>query len=150
MSKQQLIKDFVDQKKLAVVGVSRAGNKFGNMAYNELKQKGYQVFAIHPEAETVEGDKAYPSFKALPEAVDGVVLVVPPQQTEKVVQDAAAAGIKRIWMQQGAESDKAIQFCQENGIDVVSHECVMMYARPVKFPHSLHRWIWGLMGKLEQ
>ncbi|MBN1304108.1 MAG: CoA-binding protein [Anaerolineales bacterium] len=149
MSKKQVIEDFIDQKKLAIVGVSRSGNKFGNIAYKELKQKGYQVFAVHPEAETVAGDKAYPDFKSLPEAVDGVVLVVPPQQTEKVIRDAAEAGIKRVWMQQGAESDEAIRFCEEKGISVVSQECVMMYARPVKFPHSLHRWVWGLMGKME-
>ncbi len=143
-----VIDAFLTQHRLAVVGVSRGGKKFGNLAYRELKTKGYQLFPINPNADSIEGDRCYPSLTALPEPVDGVLIVVPPAETEQVVQDAAAAKIRRVWMQQGAESEAAIRFCQQNGIDVVHNECILMFAEPTAFGHRMHRWVWGLLGKL--
>ena len=148
MTSKAVVQDFLAQKTLAVVGVSRRGNKFGNMAYRELKAKGYRVYPVHPSAETVEGDKAYPNLSALPEKPGGVLVIVPPTQAEKVVQDAAQAGIQRVWLQQGAESPAAIQFCKDKDIRVVHNECIMMFAEPVGFGHKAHRWVWGLLGKL--
>jgi hypothetical protein len=80
----------------------------------------------------------WPSLAALPEPVGGVLTVVPPAETEKVVAAAHAAGITRVWMQQGSESDAAIRFCEEHGIAVVQHECVLMFAeaRPVVPPRA--------------
>jgi len=75
---------------------------------------------------------------------------VPPAETEQVVQEAAAAGIRRVWMQQGAESEAAIRFCEEHGMSVVHGECILMFAQPVDSVHRLHRWIWRLLGKLPQ
>ncbi|MBN2146341.1 MAG: CoA-binding protein [Anaerolineales bacterium] len=148
MTSKQAVQDFIAKRKLAIVGLSRNGNKFGNTIHNELKGKGYTLYPVHPQADKIDGTKCYPSFADLPEAVDGVIICVPPVQTEKVVRDAAQAGIGRVWMQQGAESPAAVQFCAENGISEVHGECVMMFAEPVVFPHSLHRWIWKLIGKL--
>lgn len=147
MTSKAIVDDFISQKKIAVIGVSRSGKKFGNMAYRELKENGYQLFPIHPEANTLEGDQAYPDLKSLPEPVGGVLVVVPPNQTEQVVREAAEAGINRVWMQQGSESDDAIRFCQENDIAEVHGECIMMFAGSAFF-HKPHRWIWGLLGKL--
>lgn len=148
MTSKAAVDDFVSQKTLALVGMSRQSKKFGNYAFRELTQRGYRVFPIHPVAENIEGEKCYPSLSQLPETVGGVVAVVPPAQTEKVVRDAAAAGIKRVWMQQGAGSPDAIRFCQENGISEVHGECILMFASPVKSVHNFHRWIWRLVGKL--
>jgi predicted CoA-binding protein len=148
MTSKAAVDDFVSQKTLALVGMSRQSKKFGNYAFRELTQRGYRVFPIHPVAENIEGEKCYPSLSRLPETVGGVVAVVPPAQTEKVVRDAAAAGIKRVWMQQGAGSPDAIRFCQENGISEVHGECILMFASPVKSVHNFHRWIWRLVGKL--
>lgn len=69
-------------------------------------------------------------------------------RTEQVVKDALAAGIRRVWMQQGTESAAAIQFCQENGISEVHGECIMMHAPNTAFFHKIHRWVWGMLGKL--
>ncbi len=80
--------------------------------------------------------------------VGGVILVVPPGQTEKLVREAAAIGIRRVWMQQGAESDDAIRFCEENGISVIHGECILMFARPVDSLHRVHRWVSAMLGKL--
>lgn len=146
MTSKAVVDEFVSQKKLAIVGVSRGGQKFGNQVYREMKAKGYQLFPIHPEADSIEGDRAYKDFASLPEPVGGLVIIVPPAQTEKVARDAAAAGIRRIWMQQGAESEAAIRFCEEKGIAVIHGECIMMYAGQAGF-HSFHRWLWKILGK---
>jgi predicted CoA-binding protein len=150
MTTKAAIKDFLDQRTLAVVGVSRGGKKFGNTAYKELKAKGYQVFPVNPHVDAIDGDRCYSSLSALPEPVGGVLIVVPPRETEQVVRDAAAAGIRRVWMQQGAESQAAIQFCEERGISAIHGECILMFAEPAAFYHRLHRWVWRLLGKLPQ
>ncbi|HTX92567.1 MAG TPA: CoA-binding protein [Anaerolineales bacterium] len=146
MTSKTTVADFVSQKTLAVVGVSRNAQKFGNLAYRELKAKGYKVYPVHPEAETLEGDRAYKDFASLPEKVGGVLIVVQPTQSEKVVRDAAAAGIKRVWMQQGSESEAAVQFCKDNGIDEVHGECIMMYGIGTGL-HGFHGKLWKLIGK---
>jgi predicted CoA-binding protein len=148
LASRAAVEDFVGRRTLAVVGVSRQGKKFGNLAFRELKAKGYRLLPVHPQAETIQGERCYPSLAALPEPVDGVLVIVPPAETGKVVREAAAAGIKRVWMQQGAESPEAIQFCQENGISAVHGECILMFAEPAAWFHRAHRWIWKLLGKL--
>jgi predicted CoA-binding protein len=146
MTSKTIVEDFVSQKALAIVGVSRGGQKFGNGAYRELKAKGYKVYAIHPEAETLEGDPAYKDFASLPEKVGGVVVIVKPAQTEQVVREAAAAGITRIWMQQGSESTAAIQFCKDNNLSEVHGECILMYAVGTGL-HGFHGKLWKWFGK---
>ena len=148
MVKKSVIENFLCQRKLAVVGVSRNKKKFGNIVYKDLKKKGYQVFPINPNAEEIEGERCLPGVEALPEKVDGIVFVTPPEQTEKVLQSVEKAAIKRVWLQQGAESEKAIQFCEEKKIDCVYGECIMMFAEPVESFHKFHRWIWKVFGKL--
>jgi hypothetical protein len=148
MTSKAAVQDFISQRTLAVVGVSRNPQKFGNMVYKELKAKGYRVFPVNSKVDKIEGEPCYPSLSALPEKVGGAVIIVPPAETEKVVQDAKAAGISRVWMQQGAESPAAIQFCKDNGLNEVHGECIMMFAEPVGSFHKFHRWFWGLLGKL--
>ena len=148
MTSKAAVDDFVSQKTLALVGMSRQSKKFGNYAFRELTQRGYRVFPIHPVAENIEGEKCYPSLSQLPETVGGVVAVVPPAQTEKVVRDAAAAGIKRVWMQQGANSPAAVEYCHEKGISEVHDECILMFAGKVESVHRFHRFVWKLLGKL--
>ena len=148
MTSKAAVSHFVGQQKLAIVGVSRKKGKFGNWALKELRAKGYKLFPVHPEADSIEGEPCYRSFSALPEAVGGVLVVVPPAQAEKVVRDAATAGIRRVWLQQGAESPAAVKFCEENGIPVVHGECILMFAEPAVWFHRAHRWVWKLLGKL--
>jgi hypothetical protein len=148
MNSKKVVEDFIAQKKIAVVGVSRKKTKFGNAIYKELKQKGYQVFPINPNMQTFEGNICYPDLNSLPEKVDAVVISVPPAQTEKVVREAKEAGINKVWLQQGSQSDEAVKFCEENGIDCVSNECILMFAQPSAFIHRAHKWVWGVLGKL--
>jgi hypothetical protein len=148
MVTKAMIDDFISQPSLAIVGVSRKGNKFGNNAFKELKAKGYKLYLVHPSAEIIEGQQSYPNFKALPQAVGGVLVVVPPVQAEKVVREAHEAGIKRVWLQQGAESQAAIQYGEQNGMSVVYGKCILMFAQPIRFFHKPHRWVMGVLGKL--
>ena len=148
MNSKKMVEEFLAQKKIAVVGVSRKKTKFGNMIYKELKQKGYQVFAINPHINNYEGDTCYPDLFSIPGKIDAAVINVPPAQTEKVVRDAKQAGINKVWLQQGSQSDEAVNYCEENGIDCVSNECILMFAQPSAFIHRAHKWVWGVLGKL--
>jgi hypothetical protein len=148
MNSKKLVEDFIAQNKIAVVGVSRKKTKFGNAIYKELKQKGYNVFPVNPHITTFEGDACYPDLHSLPEKVDAVIINVPPAQTEKVAREAKKSGINKVWLQQGSQSDEAVKFCEENGIDCVSNECILMFAQPSAFIHRVHRWVWGVLGKL--
>ncbi|MFC1640113.1 CoA-binding protein [Gemmatimonadota bacterium] len=148
MTTKAAVEDFVSQRTLAVVGVSSGGKKFGNAACRDLRAKGYRIIPVHPTAESINGERCYRSLSELPEPVGGVLVVVPPAETEKVVREAAAAGIKRIWMQQGAQSAAAIQFCQDQGLSVIHNECILMFAEPVRGGHRFHRFIWRVLGKL--
>lgn len=147
MTQDSNINAFLAQRTLAVVGVSRGGKKFGNTVFQNLKTKGYRVYPVNPHSDTIAGERCYPDLASLPEQVGGVVLVVPPKETERMVQQAADAGIKRVWMQQGAESDEALRFCQSHDINAVHGECIMMFAEPTAFPHKVHRWVHQLIGK---
>ena len=148
MNSKKLVEEFLSQKKIAVVGVSRKKTKFGNAIYKELKQKGYNVLPINPNMQTFEGDACYPNLMLLPEKVDAVVINVPPAQAEKVLREVKQAGINKVWLQQGSQSEAAVKFCEENGIDYVSNECILMFAQPSAFIHRAHKWIWGVLGKL--
>lgn len=148
MTSRAAVDDFLAQKDLALVGVSRSGKKFGNMALRELLANGYRVFPVHPEAETVQGVRCYRSIRDLPASVGGLLVVVPPPQTEVVVREAAAVGIRRVWMQLGSSSQTAVEFCTDNGIEAVHGECILMFLRKGPVLHRIHHWLWGLLGKL--
>jgi predicted CoA-binding protein len=148
MTSQKLVEEFLEQKKIAVVGVSRKKTKFGNAIYKDLKQKGYAVFPINPNMNDFEGDTCYPDLLSLPEKVDAVVINVPPVQTEKVVREAKEAGINKVWLQQGSQSEDAVKYCEGNNIDCVSNECVLMFTQPSAFIHRAHKWVWNVFGKL--
>lgn len=136
------------QKSFAVVGVSRSGKKFGNSIYRMLKERGRRVFAINHRAQNIDGDRCYRDLAELPESVDAVVISVPPKQTERVVKQAAEAGIQRVWMQQGSESRKAIQYCEQYGLDAVYGCCIFMYAEPVTSIHKVHWWLTRVVGRI--
>lgn len=148
MVKKETIDEFLAQSSLAIVGISRDGKKFGNYAFRDIKTKGYTLYIIHPNAEQLEGQRCYPDFKSLPEIPGGVLVVVSPIHSEQVVKAAAEAGIRRIWLQPGAESQNAIRYCEEQGLSIIYGECIMMYIQPTSFIHKLHRWIKGLSGKM--
>ena len=142
------IQDFINGKRIAIVGVSRDGTKFGNTAFAELAARGYQVFPVHPTAREVAGTPCYPNLAALRGQVDGALVSVSPQQAVSVLREAAAIGLKNVWLQQGAESPEALALARELGLNLVARKCVLMYAPPVRSFHAWHRVFAKLFGQL--
>lgn len=146
MTTKKEVDQFLALKKLAVVGVSLNKQKFGSAAYIDLKSKGYTVYPVHPKLTEFEGAKCYPSLKALPKGVEGAVLVVHPLTSEQIVKDAREAGIKHIWLQQGAESKAAVEYCKKNNMSVITGECIMMFMPNTASFHKFHRFLRGVFG----
>ncbi len=122
-----LIADFLKKENVfAVIGVSRNPEKYGYQVYRDLRNAGYKVYCVNPIADKILGDKCYANLEAVPTKPDVVSVVVPPNITEQVVKICAKLGITKVWMQPGSESEKAIEFCEYNNIDVVHSICVMI------------------------
>ncbi|MCD6504864.1 CoA-binding protein, partial [Candidatus Bathyarchaeota archaeon] len=114
------------------VGASRNPKKYGHQVYRNLRSAGYRVYPVNPNADEVLGDKCYPSLEDLPVKPDVVDVVVPPNVTEEVVKTCKKLGISKVWMQPGSESEEAINFCKENGIELVYGVCVMIEGEKLK------------------
>lgn len=143
-----LIEQFVSSKRIAVVGMSRSGKKFGNMTAKELKAKGYEIYPVHPEAVEIDGFTCSPNLQSLTGKIDGVWISIPPKNVSPVLEEAAQIGLKNIWLQQGAWSSEVQQTIDQLNLPVVSKKCIMMYAPPVKSVHKFHRTIVGIFGGL--
>lgn len=127
--KEQLISDFANRRVWAVVGASQDRSKFGYRVYHNLRQAGYTVYPVNPKGGELDGAKVYPSLADLPQPPQVVDLVVPPVVGQQVVKEAHQLGLSRIWMQPGAESQAAIDYCHEHDIQIVHHACAMVHRR---------------------
>ncbi len=150
-SLNEAAKDFMAQKDIAVVGVSHTKDDAANFIYRKLKETGHQVFAVNPNAETVEGDRCYANLKDIPDAIDGVVVVTRPEVTDQIVRDCADLKIPRVWMHRSfgnSVSDQAVKFCRQHDITVIAGGCPMMFCEPVDFPHKCIRWVMHVTGRM--
>jgi len=143
----QIIQEFIDQKKIIIVGASRQGKKFGNSAARELEQRGYEVYFVHPEANEINGHPTYPHLRAVSHLAQSLWVNVPAEQGTQVLKDAAEAGLTRVWLQQGAASPELLALGSDLGLKVVSGKCILMYAEPVRSFHKFHQIIWKWVGK---
>ncbi len=141
------VQDFLQAKRLAVVGVSRSPQKFGSAIYTELKARGFEVYGVNPNMDAIDGDRCYKSLTELAGKVDGAVICLHPQQTAEVIREAAAAGITRIWVQQGAQSLETVKAAREAGVTPVEGKCILMYAGEVKSVHAFHRFFARVFGQ---
>jgi predicted CoA-binding protein len=146
------IAEFLRQKHLAVVGVSRDARQPANLIYRTLRKAGYSVYAVNPNTDAVEGDVCYPTLAALPHPVDGAVLATTPAVTERLVEECAQLGISRVWMHRsfgaGSVSERAAQLGRERGVTVIAGGCPMMFCEPVDPGHRCFRWLLRVTGKL--
>ena len=117
---------FLARRRIAVVGASRSRLKYGNIVYRSLRSRGYEVLAVNPAAGEIEGDPCYADLASLPGPVDAAIFIVPPERTEVVLEEAAAVGIRYVWMQPGAESAAAVRFCEKRGMRTVYGLCILM------------------------
>ena len=147
---RDIINEFLKQKDVAIAGVSRDKEKWGNMLLKELRQRAYKVYPVNPYADELEGEKAYPDLKSLPAEVETLIIAVKPDETLKLVQQCPEAGIKRVWMQKGALrgsfSQEAYDFCKQNNINCIYGLCPMMFY--AKGMHSAHFWLKKVFGRL--
>jgi predicted CoA-binding protein len=147
--------DFLSQQRIAVAGVSSTGQGAANSIYCALRDAGHQVFPINPNADVVEGDTCYPNLRALPNEVDGVMIVTRPELTDEIVRECVEVSVPRVWMHynaffgpaQTSVSDDAVALCQENDITVIAGGCPLMF---LDFGHKCMRWMLGIMGRLPE
>ncbi len=127
MASKEQINTFLTSPLIGVVGASNNRDKFGNKVLRCYLENNYQVVPVHPAQTEIEGLACVASVVELPDEVKSISVITPPQITEKVVQLAAEKGIKNIWMQPGAQSNVAISFCEEKGINLIADgTCVLV------------------------
>ncbi len=149
MPDRATIEDFLAQRHVAVVGVSRDSRQFANGVYRHLRSGGRTLHPVNAAAAgaLLEGDPSYPSLASVPGPVDGVLVLVPASAALAVVQDAVDRGVGRVWLHRGAGSgavsDEAVQACHDAGVRVVDGACPLMFADPVRGIHHLHRVLSG-------
>jgi predicted CoA-binding protein len=115
--------------RIAVVGASDNPAKFGHAIYRDLKRKGYRIYPVNPNRQTVDRDQAYPNLQSLPHIPDIVNLVVPPETALDIAREALRLGIEHLWLQPGAESPEVLAFLEENGFNYVAGACIMIKTR---------------------
>ncbi len=151
MTLEEAARDFLAQKRIAVAGVSRSGDIPANIIYKKLKASGYDVYAVNPHADRVEGDVCYPDLAAIPGGVDGVVIGAPADRSASIVQEAAAVGVSRVWMHRGmgpgSVDPEAVRLAEAAGLSVIPGGCPMMFCEPVDVAHRCARWFNRVTGR---
>ena len=153
----QKIKDaaaeFLAQRRIAVTGVSRNGTSHGaNVVYQRLRQRGYEVFAVNPNASTVEGDRSYPDLRSIEGGVDGVILGTRPDRDLDTLRECLDLGIKRVWMHRGpgagSVSVAATDYGRSHGIEVIEGGCPCMFGSTADGGHRAMRAVLTLTGNV--
>jgi uncharacterized protein len=155
----ELVKDFLAQKRIAVVGVSDKRETGCNMSYRKFKATGYQVYAVNPRISTFDGDPCYPDLKSLPEKPEAVFILASPKVTDLIVQQCVDLGVKHVWMHcmmgtkpglvasMSSVSPEAVRICRENGIAVIPGSCPNQFLKP-DIGHGMMRMLWRAFGFL--
>jgi uncharacterized protein len=143
-SVKEAASDFLAKKRVAVTGVSRTPKTHGsNTVYQRLRERGYDVFAVNPNAREVEGDPCYPDLRSIPGGVEAVVIGTRPERAEATVHECAELGIKHVWMHHGAGgtsvSPAATEYGRQHGITVIDGGCPCMFEPTADFGHKVMR-----------
>jgi len=153
----QLVKDFLAQRKIAVVGVSNRRETGCNLAYRKFKQGGYVVYPVNPHLASFENDPCYPDLKSLPEVPDAVFILANPIVSEQIVRQCVDLGVKHVWMHclmgtrpglaanMTSVSPEAVRLCREHGIAVIPGGCPNQFLQP-DFGHALMRTAFRTLG----
>jgi len=118
--------EFLRGKRIAVAGVSRSADQPANAIYCRLRDSGYEVFPVNPNAGKVEGVACYPNVASIPVPIDGIVVVTHPDVSIDIVRECAELGIRRVWFHrsigEGSVSDDAVRECESRGASSASSE----------------------------
>jgi uncharacterized protein len=141
---KQAASEFLARKRIAVTGVSRTAKDHGsNVVYKRLRDRSYQVFAINPNADQVEGDRCYHDLKSVPGGVEAVVIGTRPQTAEATMRECADLGIKHVWMHRGpgagSVSAAATEYGRKHGITVIDGGCPLMFGPTADTGHKVMR-----------
>jgi len=150
---KQAASEFLAGRRVAVTGVSREPNSHGsNVVYKRLRERGYEVFAVNPNADEVEGDRSYPDLRSIPGGVDGVVIGTRPETAELTMRECADLGIKHVWMHKGpgpgSVSPTAAEYGREHGITVIDGGCPCMFGPTADPGHKAMRFVLTLTGSV--
>ena len=145
--------EFLAKKRVAVTGVSRKPeNHGGNLVYQRLRQRGYEVFPVNPNADQVEGDRCFHDLRSIPGGVDAVVIATRPETAETTMRECADLGIKHVWMHRsfgsGSVSAAAANWGREHGIRVIAGGCPLMFEPTADPGHKFMRFLSTLGGKV--
>jgi len=150
MSSMAVIQNFLSQKRVAIVGVSREPKDFSLALFREFRKRGYDTVPVNPQAEEIDQQPCFARLQAVEPPVDGALLMTSPAVTDAVVRDCAEAGVKRVWMFRaggaGAVSPEAVQYCEERGIAVIPGECPFMFFPGASWFHRLHGVVRKITG----
>jgi len=140
--------EFLANKRVAVTGVSRTPKTHGsNNVYRRLRERGYDVFAVNPNADQVEGDRSYPDLKSIPGGVEAVVIGTRPELAERTMQECAELGIEHVWMHRGpgagSVSAVATDYGRQQGITVIDGGCPLMFEPTADFGHRVMRFVYA-------
>jgi predicted CoA-binding protein len=146
------IDSFLALKRIAFAGVSRESSHFSRLLMKEFRTRGYDVIPVNPYSDQIDGMVCYPKVSAIRPAPEGVLVLTAAGLSASVVEDAARAGVKHLWLYRavgsGSLSGEALGLATENGMDVVAGECPFMFFDKPGFPHNLHRVIKSITGSL--
>jgi uncharacterized protein len=136
--------EFLAHKRMAVTGVSRHPKSHGsNTVYKRLRERGYDVFAVNPNADEVEGDRAYKDLRSIPGGVEAVVIATRPEIAEETMHECAELGIKHVWMHWGSGgssvSDAATAYGRQHGVTVIDGGCPLMFGTTADLGHKIMR-----------
>jgi predicted CoA-binding protein len=152
-----MVQDFLAQKKIAVVGVSDKRDTGCNLAYKKFKENGYRVFGVNPRISSYDGDACYADLKSIPEKPDAVFILASPKVTDQIVRQCVELDIKHVWMHcmmgtkpglaagMTSVSQEAVEMCKANGIAVIPGSCPNQFLKP-DFGHAAMRGLWRLFG----
>jgi hypothetical protein len=147
-----LVADFLAGKRIAVAGVSRRAESAANPVYRKLRDCGYEVFPVNPNASQVEGVTCYPDLASIPGDLDGVVVATHPEVSLEVVRQAVARRVRRVWFHRsfgrGSVSAAAIQECGKHDVPCIVGGCPLMYCEPVDIGHRCMRAWLGWRGRV--
>lgn len=144
---------FLANRRIAVTGVSRNPEGHGsNIVYQRLRERGYEVFAVNPNADSVEGDPCFHDLTSIPGGVDAVVIGTRPEHADTAMQEAARLGITHVWMHRsfggGSVSDTATAYGREHGITVIDGGCPLMFGQTADTGHKVMCWWLTRTGKV--
>ena len=144
---QEAAAEFLANKRIAVTGVSRKAKNHGsNTVFKRLRDRGYEVFAVNPNADEVEGARSYHDLKSIPGGVDAVVIATAPHRAGGTMRECDDLGIKHVWMHRsygaGSVNDAATAYGREHGITVIDGGCPLMFEPTADFGHKVMRVIY--------